>query len=53
MSIEDLTKAFWMLNGIGLALKVVKVENNEIYLENGVVLSVAALAKNYNSVYGE
>ena len=53
MNIEDLTKAFWMLNGINVTLKVVKVEDDGIYLENGVVLSISALVRNYNKEYGE
>lgn len=53
MDIIDLTKAFWMLNGIDLKLKVTKVEENEIYLENGLVLSVPDLVKKYNEEYGK
>ena len=54
MTIEDLTKAFWMLNRVDIKEhKVVKVEDNVIYMDNGMLLHVTALADHYDREYGE
>lgn len=53
MDIRDLTKAFWILNSIQLRLRVTQVIGHEIYLENGIALSIPALVKKYDREYGE
>lgn len=56
MTIEDLTKAFWMLNGErNPALLTVEkvIEDGLIYMSNGTYRIVANLVKKYNEEYGE
>ena len=56
MNIEDLTKAFWMLNSAWnpANLTVEKVtEDGIIYMSNGTYRIVADLVKEYNEEYGE
>lgn len=56
MKIEDLTKAFWMLNGEWnpAQLTVEKVtEDGLIYMSNGTYRLIAELVEEYNREYGE
>ena len=56
MSIEDLTKAFWMLNSKRepAHLTVEKVtEDGLIYMSNGTYRIVSKLVDEYNKEYGE
>ena len=53
-SIEDYTKAFWMLNGErnSFNLCVEKVtEDGAIYLSNGTMRLISTLAKDYDRMY--
>ena len=51
MWIEDLTKAFWMLNGLSLICCVQRIENNVIYMTNGDKYSVKELVEEYDKEY--
>ena len=56
MNIEDLTKAFWMLNGERnpAHLTVEKVtEDGVIYMSNDTYRLVSTLVQKYNEEYGE
>ena len=56
MTIEELTKAFWMLNGKWnpANLTVEKVtEDGLIYMSNGTYRQVTELVKEYNKFYGD
>ena len=54
MEIIDLTKALRMLKRMNLTvLKVIKIENNVIYFDNGLLLSVTVLVDYYNKEYGK
>lgn len=53
-SIEDYTKAFWMLNGErnNLYIQVEKVtEDGVIYLSNSTMRLISTLAKDYDRMY--
>lgn len=55
MSIEDLTKAFWMLNAMDIKWRccVRKVENGYIYMtQHCLRFEIAALVKQYDKEYG-
>lgn len=51
MWIEDLTKALWMLNGMSHFCCIQRIEDNVIYMTNGVKYSVKELAKEYDKEY--
>ena len=56
MTIEDLTKAFWMLNSEWnpANLTVEKVtEDGLIYMSNGTYRLISKLVETYNKEYGE
>ncbi len=56
MKIEELTKAFWVLNSHGNKGKVVKVENGFIFIKRGSklqIFSIKRLVGEYNKEYGE
>lgn len=54
MWIEELTKALWVLNGdkVKWMCCVRKIENNIIYMTNGVTFYIPDLAKQYDKEYG-
>lgn len=55
MWIEDLAKAFWMLNALNIKWQccVWKVENGYIYMtQHGLRFEIAELVKQYNKEYG-
>lgn len=55
MSIEDLTKAFWMLNADPLAwnLTVRSIKDGKIFFTSGKDVDVKDLVALYNEEYGE
>lgn len=55
MSIEDLTKAFWILNGDPLAwvMTVQIIKEGKIFFDNGQVMELSDLVQAYNEEYGE
>ena len=55
MSIEDLTKAMWVLNAdlLSAFVAVVSITEGKIFLANGQVMTVQDLVRAYNEEYGE
>lgn len=54
MWIENLTKAFWVLNGdkVKWMSRVWKVENDIIYMTNGATFYIPDLVAKYDQEYG-
>ena len=55
MSIEDLTKAFWVLNADPLALyiDVESIHDGKIFFVSGQIMDISELVEVYNEEYGE
>ena len=55
MSIEDLTKAFWILNADPLAycINIKSIQDGKIYFDNGQIMEIQELVEVYNEEYGE
>ena len=55
MTIEDLTKAMWMLNADPLAwvITVQTIKEGKIFFDNGQVMELSDLVRAYNEEYGE
>lgn len=55
MTIEDLTKAMWMLNAdlLSAFVDVISITEGKIFLANGQVMAVQDLVQAYNEEYGE